>query len=124
MAYLIPALCFTAAGLVIGLSLAFTMLPSRYVKHSPASKESVSVQILVLGDIGRSPRMQYHALSVARHGGSVELIGYHGRHTHSGSHSTRAVTLLLRNRQSRHLTQISLRVTESPYIHWSPRLIF
>ncbi|KAI0006277.1 glycosyltransferase family 33 protein [Xylariaceae sp. FL0662B] len=53
------------------------MLPSRYVKHSPASKESVSVQILVLGDIGRSPRMQYHALSVARHGGRVDLIGYH-----------------------------------------------
>ncbi|KAI1335774.1 glycosyltransferase family 33 protein [Xylariaceae sp. FL0016] len=53
------------------------LVPSRYVKHSPASKESVSVQILVLGDIGRSPRMQYHALSVARHGGSVELIGYH-----------------------------------------------
>ncbi|KAI1759758.1 glycosyltransferase family 33 protein [Hypoxylon sp. FL1150] len=53
------------------------MLPSRYVKHSPASKESVSVQVLVLGDIGRSPRMQYHALSVARHGGSVDIIGYH-----------------------------------------------
>ncbi|OTB13114.1 glycosyltransferase family 33 protein [Daldinia sp. EC12] len=53
------------------------MLPSRYVKHSPASKESVSVQVLVLGDIGRSPRMQYHALSVARHGGRVDLIGYH-----------------------------------------------
>ncbi|KAI1660694.1 glycosyltransferase family 33 protein [Daldinia decipiens] len=53
------------------------MLPSRYVKISPASKESVSVQVLVLGDIGRSPRMQYHALSVARHGGRVDLIGYH-----------------------------------------------
>ncbi|KAI1374011.1 glycosyltransferase family 33 protein [Hypoxylon crocopeplum] len=53
------------------------MLPSRYVKHSPAPKESVSVQVLVLGDIGRSPRMQYHALSVARHGGRVDLIGYH-----------------------------------------------
>ncbi|KAI0841308.1 glycosyltransferase family 33 protein [Hypoxylon sp. FL0890] len=53
------------------------MLPSRYVKHSPASHESVSVQVLVLGDIGRSPRMQYHASSVARHGGRVDLIGYH-----------------------------------------------
>ncbi|KAI1410334.1 glycosyltransferase family 33 protein [Hypoxylon sp. FL1857] len=53
------------------------MLPSRYVKHSPASHESVSVQVLVLGDIGRSPRMQYHSLSVARHGGRVDLIGYH-----------------------------------------------
>ncbi|KAI0379288.1 glycosyltransferase family 33 protein [Hypomontagnella monticulosa] len=53
------------------------MLPSRYVKHSPASHESVSVQVLVLGDIGRSPRMQYHALSIARHGGRVDIIGYH-----------------------------------------------
>jgi hypothetical protein len=38
----------------------------------------VSVQVLVLGDIGRSPRMQYHALSIAKHGGRVDLIGYHG----------------------------------------------
>ncbi|KAI1817532.1 glycosyltransferase family 33 protein [Poronia punctata] len=35
-----------------------------------------TVQILVLGDIGRSPRMQYHALSVAKHGSVVHLIGY------------------------------------------------
>ena len=33
-------------------------------------------QVLVLGDIGRSPRMQYHALSLARHGAHVDLIGY------------------------------------------------
>ncbi len=38
----------------------------------------VSVQVVVLGDIGRSPRMQYHALSIARHGGRVEVIGYRG----------------------------------------------
>lgn len=40
--------------------------------------EDVSVQVLVLGDIGRSPRMQYHAMSIAKHGGSVQLIGYAG----------------------------------------------
>lgn len=34
-------------------------------------------QILVLGDIGRSPRMQYHALSIVKHGGTVDLVGYH-----------------------------------------------
>ncbi|MBE7179636.1 MAG: hypothetical protein INR71_00215 [Terriglobus roseus] len=38
-----------------------------------------SVQIVVLGDIGRSPRMQYHAVSFAKHGGRVDLIGYLGR---------------------------------------------
>ncbi|KAI2606983.1 glycosyltransferase family 33 protein [Hypoxylon fragiforme] len=80
MAYLAIVLSFTAVGLLLGLVVVLTMLPSRYVKkHSPtASKEesAVSVQVLVLGDIGRSPRMQYHALSIARHGGSVDLIGY------------------------------------------------
>lgn len=78
MAYLAIVLAFTAFGLLLGLIITLTMLPSRYVKHSPVSKESVSVQVLVLGDIGRSPRMQYHALSVARHGGRVDLIGYNG----------------------------------------------
>ncbi|KAL9131461.1 MAG: hypothetical protein Q9217_000609 [Psora testacea] len=38
--------------------------------------ETRRVQIVVLGDIGRSPRMQYHALSIAKHGGQVDLIGY------------------------------------------------
>jgi len=37
-----------------------------------------SVQVVVLGDIGRSPRMQYHALSIAKYGGHVDLIGYLG----------------------------------------------
>ncbi|OAA81368.1 hypothetical protein LEL_00913 [Akanthomyces lecanii RCEF 1005] len=32
------------------------------------------VQIIVLGDIGRSPRMQYHAISVAKHGKKVDII--------------------------------------------------
>lgn len=40
--------------------------------------EPASVQIVVLGDIGRSPRMQYHALSIAKHGGNVSIIGYPG----------------------------------------------
>ena len=47
---------------------------------SPAERKSDEdgrrVQIVVLGDLGRSPRMQYHALSIARHGGQVHLIGY------------------------------------------------
>ena len=35
-------------------------------------------QVLVLGDIGRSPRMQNHALSLARRHIAVDLIGYTG----------------------------------------------
>lgn len=41
-------------------------------------KQGRSIQIVVLGDIGRSPRMQYHALSLAKHGARVFLIGYQG----------------------------------------------
>ncbi|KAM3065368.1 mannosyltransferase [Clarireedia jacksonii] len=59
--------------------------PKRYIKHSPpmattnhgTTEPKVSVQVLVLGDIGRSPRMQYHAMSIAKHGGRVDLIGYY-----------------------------------------------
>lgn len=55
------------------------LFPSRHRPASgPAAKRHVAAQVLVLGDIGRSPRMQYHALSIAKHGGTVELIGYHG----------------------------------------------
>jgi beta-1,4-mannosyltransferase len=42
-------------------------------------KQGRSVQVVVLGDIGRSPRMQYHALSISKHGGKVFLIGYQGQ---------------------------------------------
>ena len=43
------------------------------------STEKPLVQVLVLGDIGHSPRMQYHALSLANSGRfMVELVGYRG----------------------------------------------
>jgi beta-1,4-mannosyltransferase len=41
-------------------------------------KYKTSVQIVVLGDIGRSPRMEYHALSIAKNGGRVDIIGVLG----------------------------------------------
>ncbi|GLD48865.1 chitobiosyldiphosphodolichol beta-mannosyltransferase [Lates japonicus] len=34
------------------------------------------VCVLVLGDIGRSPRMQYHALSLSKHGYDVTFVGF------------------------------------------------
>ncbi|KAJ2232969.1 mannosyltransferase [Coemansia sp. RSA 485] len=43
-----------------------------------AVAEAKRVAILVLGDIGRSPRMQYHAISLARAGYLVDFIGYAG----------------------------------------------
>eukprot|EP00747_Dinoflagellata_sp_TGD_P018489 gnl/TRDRNA2_/TRDRNA2_126531_c0_seq1.p1 gnl/TRDRNA2_/TRDRNA2_126531_c0~~gnl/TRDRNA2_/TRDRNA2_126531_c0_seq1.p1 ORF type:complete len:505 (+),score=65.07 gnl/TRDRNA2_/TRDRNA2_126531_c0_seq1:68-1516(+) len=43
-----------------------------------SSDKAKAVTVLVLGDIGRSPRMQYHALSLAKHGCYVSLVGYPG----------------------------------------------
>ena len=41
-------------------------------------KKSSRVCVLVVGDIGRSPRMQNHALSLAEAGVMVDLIGLKG----------------------------------------------
>lgn len=57
-------------------SLLLYSLPSQYGGFIGRERSANKVQVLVLGDIGRSPRMQYHALSIARHGGQVDLIGY------------------------------------------------
>jgi hypothetical protein len=82
----------TLLTLTVASSTLFTIillcLPSQY-RHDAANATSperggspradpVSVQVLVLGDIGRSPRMQYHALSLSKHGGHVQIIGYVG----------------------------------------------
>lgn len=36
------------------------------------------VAVVVLGDVGRSPRIQYHSLSLAQEGFQVSLLGYEG----------------------------------------------
>lgn len=41
-------------------------------------KEREQVAVVVLGDLGHSPRMNYHALSLAKEGFEVNLIGFHG----------------------------------------------
>jgi beta-1,4-mannosyltransferase len=72
------------------LTVVILALPSQYTPPPPRDnndKEKFTVQILVLGDIGRSPRMQYHALSIARHGGHVDIIGYHGKQAYAFFHA-------------------------------------
>ncbi|KAM5362019.1 hypothetical protein ACJZ2D_012769 [Fusarium nematophilum] len=65
--------CIALVWLVRGLAIA---IPTRY---RPADKpEDDHIQILVVGDVGRSPRMQYHALSVSKHGRNVDIVGYKG----------------------------------------------
>lgn len=80
MEVVVVLLSLLAAGVLTLIVAAFLLFPSRYRPSSgPSGKSHISAQVLVLGDIGRSPRMQYHALSIAKHGGTVDLIGYHGK---------------------------------------------
>lgn len=53
-----------------------------------------TIQVVVLGDIGRSPRMQYHALSIASNGGRVELVGYTDSEVHPDITSHRFVNVV------------------------------
>lgn len=96
---LVHAMIEILLSVAVLLSTSFTVLllslPSRYIpisstaarggtlapqtaRDAVSTESKVSVQVLVLGDIGRSPRMQYHAMSIAKHGGMVDVIGYLG----------------------------------------------
>lgn len=54
--------------------LAYKLLP--YFSQSRRSPSRKSVLIFVLGDLGHSPRMCYHALSFSKSGYDVSLCGY------------------------------------------------
>ena len=43
-----------------------------------AEKKMIHIVVLVLGDLGRSPRMQYHANSLLKQGHTVSFVGYDG----------------------------------------------
>ncbi|RCI08447.1 hypothetical protein L249_8880 [Ophiocordyceps polyrhachis-furcata BCC 54312] len=72
----VGALLTLAFGYALGLL--FRLAPSRYrpAAAAVAAAQPDHVQVLVLGDIGRSPRMQYHALSAAKHGYHVDIVAY------------------------------------------------
>lgn len=40
--------------------------------------KSLHVVVIVLGDLGRSPRMQYHTNSLLEQGHNVSFVGYDG----------------------------------------------
>ncbi|NWI63217.1 ALG1 mannosyltransferase, partial [Todus mexicanus] len=65
------------AALLLLLLLLLPLLLLLWRRHrAPAPGAGGRVCVAVLGDLGRSPRMQYHALSLARHGRDVALLGY------------------------------------------------
>lgn len=59
-----------------GLAIVLVLLVYWLRRRKNLSKPRIC--ILVLGDIGRSPRMQYHALSCAKAGFHVDLVGFGG----------------------------------------------
>ncbi|PWY75330.1 beta-1,4-mannosyltransferase [Aspergillus sclerotioniger CBS 115572] len=84
---MIESLISIAFYISTAITLVIFLLPSQYASKRDSGQDApnepkTTVQILVLGDIGRSPRMQYHALSVARNGGQVDMIGYHESDVH------------------------------------------
>ncbi|KAK5168982.1 mannosyltransferase [Saxophila tyrrhenica] len=95
----------TAVILSTALTFVLVTLPSRYSSFDHLEKatgdvskdansraeSAVTVQVVVLGDIGRSPRMQYHALSIANHGGKVNLIGFVESEVHPDVQASRSI---------------------------------
>ena len=53
-------------------------LYSPVTNRMSSDSRPLRVVVLVLGDLGRSPRMQYHALALADSIADVDLIGYGG----------------------------------------------
>lgn len=58
------------------LSLLLPLLLLGGWKRWQRGRAARHVVVVVLGDVGRSPRMQYHALSLAKCGFSVTLLGF------------------------------------------------
>lgn len=56
----------------------FGRIDKTAAKKKKILRSEKSCTVVVLGDIGRSPRMMYHAISLAKHGARVELVGYLG----------------------------------------------
>jgi hypothetical protein len=63
----------------IGVCLLLIVWPLLYVLKRFYKRDEKSVILVVLGDIGRSPRMKYHSLSLAKLGYRVSFIGYLGK---------------------------------------------
>ena len=79
-----PALGWDIAlGLQLFLAASFILFVSKLVRTGKRDHRRLhhgSVAILVLGDIGRSPRMMYHAQSFASHQVQTYIVAYRGIH--------------------------------------------
>ncbi|XP_059835645.1 chitobiosyldiphosphodolichol beta-mannosyltransferase isoform X1 [Hypanus sabinus] len=71
----VSLLCAAAALVAVAVSL-------MWASRRRGGHDRRAVCVLVMGDLGRSPRMLYHSLSLARHGFSVTAVGYPGSKPH------------------------------------------
>lgn len=62
----------------LGAAAGAAALALRRWRRRPAGATR-RVCVLVLGDIGRSPRMRYHSLSLSKHGFAVTFVGFVGK---------------------------------------------
>ena len=65
----------------MSLLLAICAVAVLLVALSSLFRQRINAQlaaVVVLGDIGRSPRCMYHAMSLVENGYEVVLIGYRG----------------------------------------------
>ncbi|CEG75225.1 hypothetical protein RMATCC62417_10304 [Rhizopus microsporus] len=70
---------FSVTGVLMALLCSYVILGrllGMYLFDKSGQRTRVVVQVVVLGDIARSPRMRYHAVSLADAGCTVDLIGY------------------------------------------------
>jgi len=68
----------TEALVAVFVSLLLVLFTVRAYKYVKRPLKLRSVVIIVLGDVGRSPRMMYHAESFAKLGFDTYLVGYRG----------------------------------------------
>ena len=69
------------------------ILLKRFEQNCALVKAMVHVAVLVVGDIGRSPRMQYHALSLSKLDDmQVSLVGYRGEQCIDQVETTSTIT--------------------------------
>lgn len=119
--FLFAALPLLAALLATGLGLTWLPVPLavvagllwlsvRALRHRDAGTER-RVCVLVLGDVGRSPRMQYHALSLSKHGYSVTFVGYLGNNQHTARH----IICIFKHNIFTHLSKYSIGKEENKY---------
>lgn len=69
-------LIWSLRGLKVVFDYLTSLVPTKYIPAE--SPQDDHIQIVVVGDIGRSPRMQYHAISFAKLNRKVDIVGFRG----------------------------------------------